>query len=113
MPEKPSGASLVEPRPLWGFWAQKPFCPPFLLGKTPASTTSPEFQRADSSSYCSEEEQLSCSVAQLCLTLSDSARQASLSFTISQSLLTLMSRKPPKARLKGPGKFIKIRRVSP
>ena len=24
-----------------------PFCPPFLVGKTPASMTFPEFQRAD------------------------------------------------------------------
>ena len=113
VPEKPSGASPVKPRPLWGFWAQKPFCPPFLVGKTPASTTSPEFQRADSNSYRSKEEQLSCSVAQLCLTLCDSAHQASLSFTISWSLLTLLSSKLPKARLKGPGKFIKIRRATP
>ena len=40
---KPSGA-------LWGSQAGRPFCPPFLVGKTPASITLPEFQRADSNS---------------------------------------------------------------
>lgn len=32
---------------LWGSQAQRPFCPPFLGGKTPASMSLPEFQRAD------------------------------------------------------------------
>ena len=34
-------------RGLWGSQAQRPFCSPFLAGKTPASMTFPEFQRAD------------------------------------------------------------------
>ena len=33
-------------RNLWSFWAQKPFCPLFLVAKTPTSRTLPEFQRA-------------------------------------------------------------------
>ena len=33
---------------LWGSRASRPFCPPFIVGKTPASMTFPEFQRADS-----------------------------------------------------------------
>ena len=32
---------------LQGSQAQRPFCPPFLIGRTPASMTSPELQRAD------------------------------------------------------------------
>ena len=33
-----------------GLWTQRPFCPPFLVGKTLASLTFPEFQRTDSKS---------------------------------------------------------------
>ena len=32
---------------LWDSQAWTSFCPPFLVGKTPASMTFPEFQRAD------------------------------------------------------------------
>ena len=32
---------------LSGSRSWRPFCPPFLVGKTPASMTFPEFQRAD------------------------------------------------------------------
>ena len=42
---------LKPSRTLWGSWAWKPFCLPFLVGKTPASMTFPEFQRADSNDY--------------------------------------------------------------
>ena len=39
---------LKPKRTLWGFWALKSFfCPLFLVGKTPASMTFPEFQKAD------------------------------------------------------------------
>ena len=40
-----------------GSQARRPFCLPFLVGKTPASMTFPEFQRADSNSCKSKEEQ--------------------------------------------------------
>ena len=33
-------------RALWDSWAWRTFCPPFLVGKTPASMTS-EFQRVE------------------------------------------------------------------
>ena len=33
------GRSLKPSRTLWGSWAWKPFCLPFLVGKTPASMT--------------------------------------------------------------------------
>ena len=32
---------------LWGSWARRSFCPPFLRVKTPASMTFSEFQRAE------------------------------------------------------------------
>ena len=34
-------------RALWDSWAQRTFCPPFLVGKIPASMTFSEFQRAE------------------------------------------------------------------
>ena len=50
-PGRLSNAPKLKPsRTLWGAWAWMPFCPPFLVGKTPASITFPEFQRADSNS---------------------------------------------------------------
>ena len=38
---------LMPSRALWDCWAQKPFCPPFLIGKTPASVTFSQFQTAE------------------------------------------------------------------
>ena len=43
--------SLFSASAPWGFQAQRPFCPPFLVGKTPAVMTFHVFQRADLCSY--------------------------------------------------------------
>ena len=50
-------AQLELSRALWGSQAWRPFCPPFLVGKTPSSMTFPEFQRAELNSCSSREEQ--------------------------------------------------------
>ena len=42
---------------LWGSQAQRPFSPPFLVGKTPAIMTFHEFQRVDLNSCKSREQQ--------------------------------------------------------
>ena len=44
-------------RALWGSQAWRPFCPPFLVGKTSASMTFLEFQRAGLNSCQSREGQ--------------------------------------------------------
>ena len=72
----PSLWNHVGPCGASGAW--RPFCLPFLVGKTQASMTFPEFQRADS-------------------TVANQERSRLL--------------KPPEARLKGPEKLIKIRRL--
>ena len=38
---------LMPSRALWGSWAWRLFCPPFHVGKTPASMTFSEFQRSE------------------------------------------------------------------
>ena len=48
---------LKSSRSLWGSQAWRPFCSPFLVGKTPTSVTFPEFQRADLNSCSSKDEQ--------------------------------------------------------
>ena len=40
-------SKLKRSRVLWDSGAWRPFCPPFLVGRTPASLTSSEFQRAN------------------------------------------------------------------
>ena len=47
----------VKPRrALCGSWAQKSFCPPFLIGKAPTSMVFPEFQKTGLNSCWSREE---------------------------------------------------------
>ena len=38
---------LMPSRALWDSWAWRPFCPPFLIGKTRASMTFSQFQMAE------------------------------------------------------------------
>ena len=38
---------LMPSRALWDCWAQRPFCPPFLTGKMPASMTFSQFQMVE------------------------------------------------------------------
>ena len=97
---------------LWGSLAWRPFCPPFLVGKTPASMTFPEFHRADLELLLIKGEavkkplvQFSCSVMSDTETPWTAALQASLCITNSRS-----SPKPMSIELVMPSSHLILRR---